>query len=139
MRELLPQRIWQDTAGASCCATPTSCRALCVCRVLPKSPWLIHPVNNMSGKHRACSAQQEPPFMFMTDTSKMELWSMWQLQGTTLTKLSRFPGKIHCFAMEDFHGCCLGNNFIHKKPFVIQKEATNVCSPLDLVSLGVKN
>lgn len=75
-RELLPQRIWQDIAGASYCATPTSCRGLCVCRALPKSPWLVHTVNNTSGTQGAGFSQQEPPFVFITDTNKMELWSM---------------------------------------------------------------
>lgn len=45
---------------------------------------------------------------------------------------------IHYFAVEDFNGCCLGNVFNHKKPFMIQKEATNICSPLDSVFFGVK-
>jgi len=75
MMEPLAQRIWQEVAGAGYCATLSSCRALYICRVLPKSPWLTHTANNTSGKQWAGSSQQEPPFVFVTDTSKMELCS----------------------------------------------------------------
>lgn len=48
VRELLTQRIWQEVTGTSYSPTSTSSGTLCACRVLLKSPWLIHTVNNKS-------------------------------------------------------------------------------------------